>query len=248
MRAALLSRRALRGAMLAGLASLLCAACAPATPLLAGASTTLRGRGDLLLGAAVRTPVGALRRAAQPGSAEADLLTLAGREGAVPVLAARLGLTRRMDLGLTVAGSAASVAARLSLPLDDAGAASLLLGVAPEARWTGPQGFSASGLGTDVFALLTRSFSGVYEVWAGVRFGLLAVSGAGLERPSGPVDASALVLRAGGVFGLALGLKTVTGLFELAADYESYSGRLGDTHAGARGLALTPAFALRVRL
>lgn len=238
----------MHGAVLAGLCLVVFSACAPATPLLAGAHTTLRGRGDVLGGAAVRVPLGALRRAEQAGSAEADLLTLTGREGIVPVVAARIGLTRTMDVGLTVAGSAASVATRFTVPLDDEGASALLLGVAPEVHWTGPHGFSAAGIATDLFAVLSRSFSGVYELWVGARLGLLATSGRDAEHPGGSLAVSALGLRAGGVLGLALGLKTVTGIFELGADYETYSGKLGGRHASARGVSLTPAFALRIRL
>ena len=238
--------RTLRGAVLAGV--VVVCGCAPAIPLLAGARTTPEARGDVLVGAAVRAPLGALRRAQQPGRAEADLLALAGREGIVPVVATRIGVTRRIDLGVTVAGSAANVATRLTVPLDDEGKASLLLGVAPEVRWAGPQGFSGVGLGADVFAVLSRSFSGVYEVWAGVRMGLVAASGHGADPPAEPIDASALGMRAGGLIGLALGLKTITGIFELAADYESYSGEIDGRRAAARGVSLTPAFALRIRL
>lgn len=240
---------ALRRLRFAGLAALVaCAACAPATPLLAGARTTPEARGDLLFGAAIRAPLGALRRAEQPGGTEAELLGLAGREGIVPVVATRIGISRRVDLGVTVAGSAASVAGRFTLPLDDKGAVALMLGVAPEVRWTGVENFSGVGLGTDAFAVLSRSFSGVYEVWAGVRVGLVTVSGKGPELPGGPVDASAFGLRAGGVFGLALGMKTITGLLELAVDYENYSGEIASRRASARGVSLTPAFALRIRL
>jgi len=64
----------------------------------------------------------------------------------------------------------------------------------------------------------------------------------------GAVLADALGVRAGGLIGLALGLKTVTGMFELALDYESYTGEVGGRRASVRGLALTPAFALRIRL
>ena len=223
-------------------------ACAPTTPLLAGARTTPENRGDVLVGAAARLPLGNLRRGAQPGSAEENLLSLAGREGIVPVAVARIGLTPRMDLGLTAAGSAASVAARFTVPLDDAGAGALLLGVAPEVRWAGPQGISGVGLGTDFFAVISRSFSGVYEVWAGLRMGLMAASGSGAERPEAALEASAFGVRAGGLIGLALGMKTITGLFELAADYESYSGQVSGRRAAVRGVSLTPTFALRLRL
>ena len=224
------------------------AACAPSAPLLAGARTTPARRGDVLVGAAARVPLSSLRRAEQPSQTESDLLALAGREGIVPVVATRIGLTRRVDLGLTVAGSATNVAVRLTVPLDPGGAGALLLGVAPEVRWAGPQGFSGVGLGADIFAVLSRSFSGVYEVWTGLRLGLIAASGKGVERPDGPIDASAFGVRAGGLIGLALGMKTITGMFELAVDYESYSGEIAGRRAGARGLVVSPAFALRVRL
>lgn len=238
--------RTLRSAVLAGV--VMCTACAPTVPLLTGARTTPVSRGDVLAGAAVRVPLGSLRRAEQPGHTEAELLTLAGREGIVPLVATRIGVSRRMDLGVMVAGSAASVAVRVTVPLDEEGKASLLLGFAPEVSWAGSQGYDGVGLGGDLFAVLSRSFSGVYEVWAGVRLGLGAVSGSGSERLAEPIDASAFGVRAGGLIGLALGLKTVTGLLELAADYESYSGEIGGRRASARGVSLTPAFALRIRL
>ncbi len=223
-------------------------ACAPAAPLLAGARTTPARRGDVLVGGAVRAPVGALRRGEQPGAAESELLALAGRGGVVPVAVARVGIGRALDIGLTVAGSGASIATRLTVPLDANAAGALLFGVAPGVRWAGPEGLDGVGLGADVFALISRSVSGIYEAWAGLHAGLLAASARGTRPGAEPLEASALGVRAGAVVGLSLGLKTLTGMLELAADYEHYAGEIGGRRASVRGLSLTPAFALRVRL
>jgi len=223
-------------------------ACAPAAPLFAGSRTTPARRGDGLVGGAVRVPLGALRRSEQPDTTESDLLALAGRGGASPVATTRVGLSDSLDLGLTVAGGAANVALRLTVPLDDAGAGALLFGVAPGVRWSGAEGLDGVGFDGDVYALISRSVSGIYEAWAGLRAGILAAAGA-LERPGlTPLDASALGVRAGAVVGLALGLKTFSGMLELAADYERYAGEVGGRRAAASGFSLTPAFALRVRL
>ncbi len=223
-------------------------ACAPAVPLLAGARTTPARRGDVLVGGAVRAPLGDLRRSEQPGATEASLLALAGRGGAAPVAASRVGLSETLDLGLTVTGGAANLALRLTVPLDDAGAGALLLGVAPGVRWIGADGLDGAGFDADVYALVSRSVSGIYEAWAGLRAGMLGASGTLTQPGSAPRDASALGVRAGAVVGLALGLKTFGGMFELAADYERYAGELGGRRAAAGGFSLTPAFALRVRL
>jgi hypothetical protein len=222
--------------------------CAPAVPLLAGSRTTPARRGDVLVGGAVRAPLGTLRRSEQPGETEAALVALAGRGGAAPVAAARFGLGETLDLGLTVAGGGANVALRLTVPLDDAGAGALLFGVAPGVRWSGADGLDGAGFDGDIYALVSRSVSGIYEAWAGLRAGVTAAAGSGALPGEGPRDASAFGVRAGAVVGRALGLKTFGGMFELAADYERYTGEVGGRRAAAGGFSLTPAFALRVRL
>jgi hypothetical protein len=235
-------------AVAASLAVSSMSACAPAVPLLAGARTTPARRGDVLVGGAVRAPLGALRRSEQPSANESALLALGGRGGAAPVAATRVGLNETLDLGLSVAGGGANLALRLTVPLDDAGAGALLFGVAPGVRWVGAEGLDGAGFDADVYALVSRSVSGIYEAWAGLRAGMLAAGGT-LTQPAGASrDISAFGVRAGAVVGLALGLKTFGGMFELAADYERYAGELGGRRAAAGGFSLTPAFALRVRL
>jgi hypothetical protein len=198
-----------------------------------------------------------MRRAVRtPDSPSRAALTLAAREGATPVGVFRYGLNARRDVGLAVAGTAAELAFRQALPLDAAGQGHLLVAISPMIRWvrgTDPESTTgtappASGdavaiaVGGQLPLLLTRTFSGVYDLWGGLRVGVEHARGrVGGERTS------ATVYRAGAVVGVGLGFKTVAVLMEVAADYEHV-----DFEREGRGsvsdLVLTPAFALRIRL
>jgi hypothetical protein len=196
-----------------------------------------------------------MRRAVRtPDSPSRAALTLAAREGAAPVGVVRYGLGERRDVGVGLTGTSAELSFRQAVPLDDAGRGHVVFGVSPVVRWRVDPGSevadpasaggrtSGVGFGAQLPILLTRTFSGVYDLWGGLR---LAVEGA-----RGRVDGErtgAMVYRAGAVFGLGIGLKTLAVLVEIAADYEQVDFEREGV-ASVSDLILTPAFALRVRL
>jgi hypothetical protein len=61
------------------------------------------------------------------------------------------------------------------------------------------------------------------------------------------MDGNLSAFRAGAFLGLAVGIRRVHVLAELAADYEYWRGALGGVAIERQGLALTPGFALRIR-
>lgn len=235
----------------------LCAAaiggCAPAVPTLLGGGSTPADRVDLGVGGAVRAPVGDLvpPESATPAPGERELLAFAEPGGVVPVAWARYGIARRWALGVLASGSTARLEligeARLSPFLR------LVGGIAPYGGYAiaerrqdvgGGEGWRAGAL-----APLAIAFAGggVLEGWLGVRAGFEHAEGdVGPDGMRVPGNLSAF--RAGGFVGIAAGLRRVHVVVELAADYEYWRGALGGVALERQGLALTPAFALRIRI
>lgn len=226
-------RRAL-GLFLAGALS----ACASAEPTLAGGRTVPRGRSDVALGAAVRVPVGDL----VPQDAELEQAMVFGApSGAAPVSFVRHGITDDIDLGVEVAGSSLRGSLRGQLALSSM--VSLVAGLVPHVGLLHDGEEPAFRGGALVPIVLSVDVLGLYEVWVGLR--------AGLEHVAGPLasrDAHLGGLRAGGMVGLAIGFRRLHVLAELAVDHELWWGRHGDTVVARSGVALTPAFGLRLRL
>lgn len=198
-----------------------------------------RGRSDLALGAAVRVPLGEL--VPQGSSVEDELLVFGAPSGAAPAAFVRHGLSDEFDLGLEAVGSSLRGSLRGRIGLSNT--AHLLLGVTPHAGAVYDGDAAASRGGALIPIALTLDISSLYEAWLGVR--------AGIEHVTGEFDArdvSLNGLRAGGVVGLAVGFRRLHVLLELAVDHERWWGSLGEERVDRDGIALTPAFALRLRL
>jgi hypothetical protein len=218
------------------------AGCAPALPSFAGSRTTPDGRADVVLGMAARVPTGDL---AQDDRA----LGLAGPGGIAPAGAVRVGLSRALDLGMVVSAASGRAELRYGGRFGQLRAHVGLAGFGGYAT-TALDAMGAQGAGwrAGAFVPLTLAFdaAGILEAWVGGRFAFERVEGS-----LGPADAnaptSAWGVRGGGVVGLALGLRRVHLLVELAVDGEWWTGRTGDVAFERTGVALTPAFAVRAR-
>jgi len=229
------------------LLSMAAGGCATAVPAMAGGSTTPRGRTDLALGGAARVPLGELKdwEAGEPND-EPD----ASAGGVVPMGYARYGLTERWDLGLLVAGTMARIDARHeSLLREGSTRSSLVVGLEPFGGWIARDGASAEGgrAGLEVPFTYGVDIGGVYEIWVGARASGEWVRGDFIRSDDGALEAGWGV-RVGPVIGMALGIRRVHALVELTAAYEHWS--IDDSGGRLRrnGVALTPAFALRLRL
>lgn len=221
--------------------------CASALPTFAGGSTTPRFRTDVGFGGAARVPFGDLNE---------NVLGDAYRErveagGVVPAVYVRRGLTEKFDLGIMVAGTDARLEFRGEKVMSDEPTTrtSFIYGIAPYGGWIPEDENSGSGgrVGLDLPLVYGIDFSGVYELWIGPRitneylFGDFTLAGQ-------PQSASAYSIRAGGVFGMALGLRRIHALLELTAAWEHWFGEHGSTDINRGGVVLIPAFAIRIRI
>jgi hypothetical protein len=222
------------------LLALMATACASAEPTLAGGRTVPRGRSDLAVGAAVRIPVGDL----VPQDLTTDTeraLALGAPSGSAPVAFVRHGLTDELDLGVEASGSSLRGSLRGRFELSSM--MSVMVGAAPHVGLVhdGEQAaFRAGGL---VPIVLSIDLLSLYEVWIGARIGLEHVAG-----ELGGAATSWSGLRTGGVIGLAIGFRTLHVLAELAVDHELWWGTRNGAAVQRNGVALTPAFAVRLRL
>jgi hypothetical protein len=215
--------------------------CAPSLPAFAGSRTTPEGRLDAVLGMAGRLPTGDL--------ASGDALALAGPGGIAPAGAVRVGVSDDVDLGLVVSSASGRAELRWGTRLGQLRAHVGLAGFGGYAV-TNADANGAQGSGWRAGALLplTLAFdvAGILEAWIGARFAFERVEG---ELGPGALGARSALwgLRGGGVVGLALGFRRVHFLAELAVDGEHWSGQNGGVSLERAGVALTPAFALRIR-
>lgn len=219
--------------------------CAPALSSFTGSRTTPEGRGDIAIGASARAPLGDLAR-----PADQAVLGLTSPGGVAPAGFFRLGLSRRWDLGVLIAGTTGRFELRGSLRLSTY--ARFIAGVSgyggyivrdddPEGRG---EGFRAGTLIPLVFAL---DLGSVFEAWGGVRLGYEHVGGTMHPDPAIGVSGDANAFRGGLVVGLAIGLSRIHALVELAADYEYWRGQLAGNVFERQGVALVPGFAIRAR-
>lgn len=211
-------RRALAGFTLA-IGAL---ACAPAHPLLTGATTTPEDRGALSLGGAARIPLGEAlpEEAASPG-------------GVVPVAGFRHGIAPNTDVGAMVAGTLGRIDIRQQLVLQEDIVRMVLTGaIAPYAGAVDEGGLR---YGADLPLTFAVDGDSLVELWIGPRLGV--------ERAETDAEGWTTGFRVGGVAGLGFGFRHLHALIELTAQYETWSGQVDRD-----GVVLTPAFALRLRL
>lgn len=197
--------------------------CASAAPVLGGARPTPEDRCALSLGGAVRVPLG-----------EELPEQEAARGGVAPVASFRWGAGTRTDLGLTAVGPSGQLDLRHAFELADDGTVRTALVAAP-AVYAGALHEGGLQWGAHLPLLLGVEGAGLLELWVGPHVGL--------EHASSNAQGDATGLSAGGVIGLGVGFRHVHVLTELSAAYEHWS---GDTTRD--GVALTPAFALRLKL
>ena len=227
------------------LAIALLVGCAPALSSFSGARTTPEGRGDLAVGASVRAPLGDLAR-----PTDQAVLGLTSPGGVAPAGFFRLGLSRRADMGVLIAGTTGRIELRISERLNTY--ARLIAGVSgyggyvvrdddPEGRGNG---FRAGAL---VPIVLSLDMGSIFDAWGGIRLGYEHVGGNVQLAPMEAMSGDANAFRGGLVVGLAIGLARLHALIELAADYEYWRGQLAGATFERQGIALVPGFAVRAR-
>lgn len=225
-------------------ALVLASGCATSVPAFAGASTTPHDRVDVLAGMTARVATGDLV------DQDATLAQIAP-QGVAPAGAARVGLDGGWDLGLVVAGPSGRAELRHAARLSTytrfhvgvgayAGYAGSMGGLEAPSSTLHGEGWRA---GLSVPAVIGIEIGSLVEGWFGVRVGAEHVEGTDLDARR----SDAWALRGGGVLGVALGLRRVHVLAELAVDGEWWKGTTGSVALERAGVVLTPAFGVRVR-
>jgi hypothetical protein len=196
-----------------------------------------------------------------PEYARGALVAAAIAPGMAPYVGARVGLSNAFEGGLTYTGRAVRVDVRRSF---DDKALSLSVGVGGTAALYGRDpGTNAlpgvdlsalKGYGADVPVLVGwQSAGGIYRVWGGARGGFERDSLARLSTepkdapttPSAaPITLDATRFYAGGVLGVATGVRHVHVAVELQVAYQGASGTYNGTDVSITGVTITPATAL----
>jgi hypothetical protein len=220
--------------------------CAPALSSFSGARTTPEGRGDLALGASVRAPLGDLAR-----PTDQAVLGLTSPGGVAPAGFFRLGLSRRVDMGVLIAGTTGRLELRLSERLGTY--ARVIAGVSGYGGYVVRDGDPLDGRGDGFRAgalvpiVLALDMGSIFEAWGGIRLGYEHVGGNVNTGTMLAMSGDANAFRGGLVVGLAIGLARLHAMVELAADYEYWRGQLGGAGFERQGIALVPGFAIRAR-
>jgi hypothetical protein len=194
-----------------------------------------------------------------PEYARGALVAAAIAPGVAPYVGARVGLASAFEAGLSYTGRAVRVDVRRSF---DDKALSLSIGVGGTAALYGRDpGTNAlpgvdlsalKGYGADVPVLVGwQSAGGIYRVWGGARGGferdsLARLSTEPKDAPPGaaPITLDATRFYAGGVLGVATGVRHVHVAVELQIAYQGASGTYNGTPVSITGLTITPATAL----
>lgn len=238
-----------QGARLVALVAVLASGCALAMPAATFGGATPRYRTDLAAGAAVRVARGELRGSTTgvPGADEAQESIHA--RGVAPMVSARYGLGDHLDLGIVASGTGVRFDVRGEHVIREGSTRpAILFGIGPSYTYvpgTGDGGASLVAL--EPIAAYAIEFGGLYDVFVGPRLTLGALVGE-LDAGAGLARTTAFRLQAGGVFGMAAGLRRVHGFVELSLLYEGFWGSSGGTSIDRAGFVMVPAFGLRVRL
>ena len=194
------------GRAVAGLALAIGAlACAPAHPLLTGATTTPQDRAAVALGGAARIPLGTSlpEDPASPG-------------GVVPVAAFRHGIAPNTDVGAMVAGTLGRIDIRQQLVVQEDIVRMVLTGaIAP---YVGAVDEGGLRYGADLPLTFAVDGDSLVELWIGPRLGV--------ERAESDAEGWATGFRVGGVVGLGFGFRHLHALVELTTHYETWSGQV----------------------
>lgn len=221
-------------------------------PAITGGSTTPHLRTDVAAGGAARLARGDVRGSANGVPDLQGQRAAVDANGVVPVAAARYGLREHLDLGIVAAGTGLRFDVRAETVLRQGTTrVALVYGLGPTYGYVVPVG-SESGyghrLGLEPVASLSVDFGGLYDVWVGPRVSVDGLLGR-FEDATGTLrDARGMRLDAGGVFGLAAGLRRVHAFVEITALYERWWGSQGGVGFDRHGLVLLPAFGLRLRI
>ncbi len=198
------------------------------------------GRSDLALGGAVRVPTGDLAPEAMGDDAD-QALRYGAPGGAVPVAFFRYGFGDDADLGVEASGTTLRAMLRGRLRLG--GFASLMGAIVPHLGVAHDGSAAVRGGGT-LPVVVGFDVLSVLEIWLGVRG---AIDHLGGELAGGDT-VSLTGVRTGGVVGVAAGFRRLHVLVELGIDHELWLGELAGRSIERNGLALTPGFAVRLRL
>jgi hypothetical protein len=244
--------------------ALIASACGGGSPLLHGAhaldpGTTAGGvgfSGTFVTGATQTTsaPTEPGLPPAQNGAVLNDgALEAAMAPSVAPWVAARMGIAGNNEAGLAFTGRALRVDARHAF---ESGHLAFSLGAGGNVVWRGSDPNPSdplslrSGYGFDIPALVGwQSDAGVLSLWGGARGGMEALVTEIYVEPgpamtTAPANLPLLHSYAGGVAGLAMGLRHVHVAFELDVFYHWVSGDLDGTAVKVKGLTLAPAGAL----
>lgn len=243
----------LRRAYLATCVTVWLSGCVSAAPAFSGGRITPDKRAAMHLGAGTRIPFGELRPEQQSDAVDQRWLGFAKPGGVIPVAMARYGLSRTMDLEVTLAGASARSALRAALELEPGGfdhwpRVQLIGAVGAYGGIVQSDEGDLLNYGLDLPMVVGIDWASLYEFWAGVRGGMERYGGTLQSDPTSNSDFSGYAWRAGLVAGVALGFRNFHGLIELTAYYEHFSADVEQSDLAFSGISLVPAFALRWRI
>lgn len=196
-----------------------------------------------------------------PEYARGALVAAAIAPGISPFVGARVGLASAFEGGLSYTGRAVRADIRRSFDRKEfslsigVGGTAALYGRDPGTNALPGVDLSAlKGYGADLPVLVGwQSTGGLYRVWGGARGGferdsLARLSTEPKDAPTtpgaAPITLDATRFYAGGVFGLATGLRHVHVAVELQIAYQGASGTFNGTSVSITGVTITPATAL----
>lgn len=247
--------------------------CGGGLPLLHPAQTLPAGEVRAIGGVSANVAVGSvaddLRGAREiatrgdPGAgsvpyAKGALVAAVVAPGLAPFVAARVGVGHQFEGGIGYTGRSVRGDLRRSFEKKtENGNVALSVGVALSAPLYGRQSGSdlpnvdlkaLHGYGGDIPVLVGfRSSGGLYQLWAGGRFGVehdivSSITSEPTDLP-GPTRLEATRVWGGGVVGLATGFRHIHVAIELDAAYQSVTGTYAGASATVKGFSLSPASA-----
>jgi hypothetical protein len=190
--------------------------------------------------------------AQSPSNLEAQVAAATVSPGVSPLVAARVGLARRFEAGLTYFGRGVRIDARRAFPI---GRWDLSVGMGASAVLAAGEWAASNvpltqlrGGGVDIPVLVGwESRAGVYHFWAGGRAGYEHVLAGSVFSSTSPTPPPTLVgnrMWAGPLLGIAAGLRPLHVALELSATYQRIWGAFGNDQVSLQGVSLSPSAAL----